>query len=573
MRIAVIDRERCKVKACGLLCKRTCPMVRTGKETIVVDEVEGKPVIVEDMCSGCGICTKKCPVEAIHIINLPEEVGEPIHQYGVNGFRLYNLPTPKEGVVGVVGANGVGKSTMMKILSGEIIPNLGGSNASWDEVLSKFKGKEIQAYLERLSRKEVKASYKPQHVDKIPKVVRGCVRSLLEKADECGRMNEYVEKLGLQNVLDADIRDLSGGELQRVAITASLIRDADIYLLDEPSSYLDVKERLKLAEVVRGIAEKGKYVFVIEHDLIVLDYLSDYVHVLYGVPGAYGVISGIKSVRVGINEYLTGFLKAENVRFREEIKFEVRPPKDRNEIKETIKYPELKKHYDRFKLSVEAGEIKIPTLLGILGKNAVGKTSFVKMLAGVIKPDNTELEIKVTVSYKPQYIEPPSAQVMSLGLNPELVSRFEIKHLLEKNMDELSGGELQKVAIVDCLTKKADLYLLDEPSAYLDVEERLRLGKQLRRFMDENKASVLVVDHDILLIDYLSDELMVFTGEGGEYGYGSTQKTLREGMNQFLRDMNVTFRRDEETKRPRANKPNSVKDREQKSSGQYYYLE
>jgi ATP-binding cassette, sub-family E, member 1 len=574
MRIAVIDRERCKVRTCGLVCKKCCPMVKTGKETIVEDEESGKPIIVEDMCSGCGICTKKCPHDAIQIINIVEEVGEPIHQYGANGFRLYNLPTPKEGVVGIVGANGIGKTTMMKILSGELKPNLGMEHAEWGEVVARFRGKEIQNYLEKLSRKEMKAVYKPQHVDKIPIHVKGKVRDVLEKSDTSGRMKDIVEKLDLTNALGGEMKELSGGELQRVALTACLAREADVYLIDEPSSYLDVRERINMAKVIREIAEQTKkYVFVIEHDLIVLDYLSDYVHVIYGASGAYGVISNIKSTRVGINEYLGGYLKSENVRFREEIKFDVRPPKDKKEIKERIEYPELKKHYDRFKLDVDGGVIEGPEMLGILGKNAIGKTTFVKMLAGVIEPDKCKLDLNLKVSYKPQYIEPQDALVVSLHPNPELVERFRIRHLMDRNINDLSGGELQKVAIVDCLSKSADLYLLDEPSAYLDVEERLKLSKHLKKFIEDNRKSILVVDHDIMLIDYLSDQLMVFSGEGGKHGHATAPMDLRSGMNKFLKDMNTTFRRDAETKRPRINKPDSVKDREQRNSGQYYYVE
>ncbi len=574
MRIAVIDRERCKVRICGLQCKKCCPMVKTGKETVIVDEESGKPIIVEDMCSGCGICVKKCPFDAIQIINIVEEVGEPIHQYGVNGFRLYNLPTPKEGVVGIVGANGIGKTTMMKILSGELKPNLGKEGADWVEVVDRFRGKEIQNYLEKLSRKELKAVYKPQHVDKIPVHVKGNVHSILEKSDTSGRMKDIVEKLDLKNALDANMKELSGGELQRVALAACLAREADVYLIDEPSSYLDVRERINMARVIREISEvTKKYVFVIEHDLIVLDYLSDYIHVIYGAPGAYGVISNIKSTRVGINEYLSGYLKSENVRFREEIRFDVRPPKDRKEIKEKIEYPELKKHYERFKLDVDGGTIEGPAILGILGKNAIGKTTFVKMLAGVIEPDNAKLDLNLKVSYKPQYIEAQDALVVSLHPDSELVERFRIRHLMDRNISDLSGGELQKVAIVDCLSKDADLYLLDEPSAYLDVEERLKLSKHLKKYIEDHRKSILVVDHDIMLIDYLSDQLMVFSGEGGKSGHATAPMDLRSGMNTFLKDMNTTFRRDAETKRPRINKPDSVKDREQRERGEYYYVE
>lgn len=121
--------------------------------------------------------------------------------------------------------------------------------------------------------------------------------------------------------MDRDIRVLSGGELQRFAIAAVAVQNSDVYMFDEPSSYLDVKQRLTAAAVIRQILETGdgdrRYVLVVEHDLAVLDYLSDYVCVLYGAAGAYGVVTMPLSVRVGINAFLAGFLPSENLRFRD----------------------------------------------------------------------------------------------------------------------------------------------------------------------------------------------------------------------------------------------------------------
>jgi len=569
MRIATIQRDHCRPEKCNFLCYRVCPMVRTGKETIVIDEELNKPIINEALCSGCGICVKKCPFEAITIVNLPEEMGDPVHQYGVNGFRLYNLPTPRDGVVGLVGANGIGKTTVIRILSGELRPNLG-EEAGWEEIVERFRGKEIQSYLEKLANGKIRAVYKPQYIDSIPRHVRGTVMEILKRGDETGNLDKIIEKLNLENSIHKKIKELSGGELQRVAIAACLTKDADVYLLDEPSSYLDVRERLNAARAIRDITDR--YVFVVEHDLIVLDYLSDYIHVMYGRPGVYGVVSNIKSVRVGINEYLDGFLSSENVRFREEIRFEVRPPGEKTEVNEILSYPALKKKYYRFKLSVDPGKIYAPEILGILGKNATGKTTFVRILAGDVKADNVNLDIKLDISYKPQYIKPRKTLVKSLRLKPELIEKFKLRHLMEKRVDELSGGELQKVAIAECLSKDVSIYLLDEPSAYLDVEERLELAKHIKKFAMEKKIAILIVEHDILLIDYLSDELMVFDGISGVNGHASRPLDLRSGMNEFLKKMDITFRRDPETGRPRANKAGSVKDREQRKKGEYYYV-
>ena len=572
MRIAVLNKDKCQPKACNHLCYRMCPKVKTGDETIVIDEETNKPIISEELCTGCGICVRKCPFGAIHIINLPDELEEPIHQYGINGFRLYNLPTPKKGIVGVIGSNGIGKTTMLRILSGELKPNLG-VDASWEKVIEKFKGKEVQSYLEKLSRDEIKASYKPQYVESIPNIVKGKVIEILEKDSELTseKFNELIENLNLKNSLNKDISDLSGGELQRVAIVACLRKDADIYLLDEPSSYLDVRERLNVARALRKISDK--FIFVVEHDLVVLDYLSDYVHVIYGKSSAYGIISSIKSTRVGINEYLNGFLRAENMQFREPIKFEIRAPKKKEKRKELASYPKLVKNFDNnFHLKADAGTLYKAEILGILGGNATGKTTFVKMLAGAIEPNNTKIDLHLKVSYKPQYIKLSDCYVLSLKIKEQFKKDLNISHLMDKQIKHLSGGELQRVAIANCLSQDASIYLLDEPSAYLDVEERLKMGKIIKGFADENEVSVLVVDHDVLLIDYLSDAIMVFFGEPGKTGNASEPQNLKNGMNKFLKEMNITFRRDPETGRPRANKSGSVKDREQKSKEEYYYI-
>ncbi|VVB52565.1 Trehalose/maltose import ATP-binding protein MalK [uncultured archaeon] len=572
MRIAVVDFERCRPKDCGnFLCVRVCPVLKAGVECIGENKETGKPFISEELCTGCGICPKKCPFQAITIINLPESIGDPVHRFGLNGFRLHNLPTPKEGIVGLVGANGIGKSTALKILSGELKPNLGflEGEVDWRRIIERFRGQEIQNYLEQLSAKNIKAVYKPQYVDSLPKHVKGKVRAILKKADEEGRMDSIVDQLDLGSALDKSMDELSGGELQRVAVAAALGRKSDVVLLDEPSSYLDVKERLKLARLVR--AQEGKNVFVVEHDLVVLDYLSDWVHVFFGEHGVYGIVSNSLGVRAGINEYLSGFLTSENMRFRQSIKFEVRPPKDSTHRVVRFEYPSMSKTYDGFSVDVGAGVIRAPEILGILGPNATGKTTFVKMLAGAVKPDGGEVDLGLSVSYKPQYIQPQDMPVAALRIKEDLKTLFGINYLLERNLTELSGGELQKVAVAECLSKQADVYLLDEPSAYLDIEERLKLAKHLKRFAYENATSIMVVDHDILLIDYLSDALLVFEGEAGVSGRAQAPLPPREGMNLFLKQMDVTFRRDPDTGRPRANKPGSVKDREQRAAGEYYY--
>jgi ATP-binding cassette subfamily E protein 1 len=556
--------------------------VRTGDETIVFED--SKPLITENLCVGCGICVRKCPFGAITITNLPEEMEAPVHRYGQNGFALYGLPIPMEGkVTGILGQNGIGKSTAISILSGILKPNLG-KNASWDEVLERFTGSALGDYLKKVADQGIKTAYKPQYVDRIPKSYSGPVRGLLDRTDERGALEGLVENLGLSRLMDREISGLSGGELQRVAIAATAARDAEFYFFDEISPYLDIHQRINVARILQNLAE-GKAVMVVEHDLALLDLLAEAVHLIYGTPGAYGVITRPKGVRIGINQYLKGNLPEENVRIRSEaIAFEVHAPRIEKDVPTLVDYDAFTKEYSSFTLKAEPGVIRSGEVVGILGPNGIGKSTYIKILAGVERPTTGNFDLKLKVSYKPQYLKAESDMTVQRLLREtthdfdssyyqsEILRPMGLEPFMDQNLTELSGGELQRVAITACLSREADIYLLDEPSAHLDVEQRMLAAKVMRRFAESTERSVLVVDHDIYLIDLLSERLIVFEGEPGVLGIAYPPYEMREGMNVFLKGIGITFRRDEETRRPRVNKPGSRLDRAQRDSGEYYYL-
>ncbi|MBW2971764.1 ribosome biogenesis/translation initiation ATPase RLI, partial [Candidatus Woesearchaeota archaeon] len=489
-RIAIVKRQECNPTGCGgYLCAKVCPINRKGEDCIKPDPVSAKALIDEALCIGCGICPNRCPFQAIDIINLPEELKkDPIHRYGKNGFALYSLPTPMFGkVVGVLGVNGIGKSTAIKIVAGVLRPNLGnkdGKEAGYNELISFFKGTEAQNFFEKVRDGQITAAYKPQSVDAIPKQAKGTVSELLRKADQKGILDKVVEELELSKVMDTDIKSISGGELQRVAIAATDMKKANLYVFDEPTSYLDIKQRIKVSKFIRELADPETAVLVIEHDLIILDYITDLVHIMYGKEGGFGVVSLPKTTRVGINVFLDGYLREENMRFREyPIKFAAKPPVQKEGKEEQCSWSGINKKFGRFTLSADEGHVHKNDVIGILGENGIGKTSFVKLLAEVDTPDSGKMEGKVTVSYKPQYLEGGDDLVMNaLGealdkYDAQIIRPLNIKPLLMKKLSELSGGELQRVAIALCLSRKADLYLFDEPSAYLDVEQRIRVSK------------------------------------------------------------------------------------------------
>ncbi len=586
MRIAVVHRDRCHPKKCGNECILYCPRVRTGDETVVIGE-EGSAVVSEELCVGCGICIKKCPFQAIDIVSLPEELTQPTHRYGRNGFALYGLPVPVRGkVTGLLGPNGIGKSTSVQILSGGLRPNLGefDREVPWKEILSRYTGTELFEYLRKVSEGRVKTATKPQYIDYIPKVFQGTVGDLLKTTDERGRLARYVEAFSLSPLMDRPIGSLSGGELQRVAICACLSREAEFYFLDEITPFLDIYQRMAAATLIRELAAE-RPIMIVEHDLAILDLLADTVHVAYGKPAVFGVITQPKGVRVGINQYLEGYLAEENMRFRDyPVTFESRLHGGRPELEPLTEILPMVKRYPGFTLEVGAGEIHRGEILGMVGPNGIGKTTLARLLAGEEKPDEGAVPSALTISYKPQYLKGDSELTVeeilrattnrfdSSFFQHEVLEPLALGPILASPAKTLSGGELQRLAIATTLSREADLYILDEPSAHLDVEQRVKLPRVIRNLAQERDAGVLVIDHDIYLIDIISEGLMVFSGEPGRNGIAEGPFSMREGMNRFLRTLGITFRRDR-SGRPRINKPGSFLDREQRANGEYYYSE
>ena len=242
MRVAVLIEELCKpnsnafayLQKYSAMCERECI------------QFEGdKCKILESACPVCLTRAKHCPDGAVKIINLPEELDTDLtHSYGQNAFRLFRLPSPRqEQIVGILGPNGIGKSTALNLLSGSFRPNLGeweNPSPEWENVISTFPRGELRDYLGLVAQGDIRIAVKPQYIDKLPKIFDGRVSDLLEKVDDRGEMEEYSELLGISHIIGRNMSALSGGELQRVAICATLLKQADVYFFDEPSSYLDI---------------------------------------------------------------------------------------------------------------------------------------------------------------------------------------------------------------------------------------------------------------------------------------------------------------------------------------------
>ena len=592
LRIAILNPDKCKPKKCHLECKKICPINKGGKLCVEVINTDKIARIAENLCIGCGLCVKKCPFNAIRIINLPKNLEkETTHRYGMNSFKLHRLPYPQlSQVLGLVGTNGIGKTTALLILSGELKPNFGRYDdpPDWNAILKHFKGSELYNYFKKYLDSDLSVTYKLQHVDAIKKNAKGTLRELFLKKDKKGdRTKEYTEALGLTQLMDRNIDTLSGGELQRFAIAFSCIQKSEVYMFDEPTSYLDVKQRLNAANAIRTLSDINNYIICVEHDLSVLDYLSDSICVLYGVPAAYGVVTLPYGVREGINVFLEGFIPTENMRFRDfSLSFKISDNTDivLSNKDRLYKYPKMSKTLGDFTLNVEGGEFSNCEIIVLLGENGTGKTTLVRMLSGDKKcpPNEKEFEIpELAISYKPQTIAPKYPGTVYELLQDKLKEVITHQSFMSEVVKPLGVNglfdnevqKLQRVALCLALGKKANVYLIDEPSAYLDSEQRIIAAKVMKRFVLNANKTAFVVEHDFIMATYMADRVIVYEGTPAVKTTATTPRPMIEGMNTFLKMMNITFRRDNETYRPRINKLNSVKDKEQKEKGVYFYYE
>jgi ATP-binding cassette, sub-family E, member 1 len=587
-RIAIIDPYKCKPDKCGKECIKICPVNRQGKICIDLEDFVPTPgeksrkiaSIAESLCTGCGLCVKMCPFSAIKIVNIPKGLKKDIaHRYGPNAFKLHKLPNIKSGqITGILGQNGLGKSTILNIFEQNIEMNLGNFEAdreSMDKaILKRFRGTDIQ----KIIANKIRTQLKPQNINRLRQDIT--VRDYLDIPVSTEETETNNEEYGdLTRLLDRSMLHISGGELQRVIIRKICTSDSDLYMFDEPTSFFDLKQRVEMANTIQDIVQSSKkYVLVVDHDVNILDYVSDQLVILYGARAAYGICATPLPIGQGINSYFEGYLQKDNVRFRK-VPFRFETPENTDDIfhdhTSLFSYDEIIHQLGDFELTLKPAEFSNHGITVLLGENGAGKTTFVNIVSDLSEKTNT------IVSTKSQYIDQSMRPYRSKSVRVflgdkifqspflEISKKLDIPNIMESRLRSLSGGELQKVMILKCVMQDADIYLFDEPSAFLDTETRIIVSKIIKDYFFEKSALVFVIDHDMLMTTYLADYAILFEGEPGSKMVANPPVPIKEGMNAYLENLGITMRVDQSSRR-RLNKLNSTKDREQKMNGEYY---
>lgn len=602
-RIAIVDQNRCKPQKCKRECIANCPPQSGGKEVITIVDIEDiRPTankeiqckkkiakIIEKQCIGCNICVKKCPFHAIRIVNLPfENKAEIIHRYTLNGFRLYRLPQLKKNMVtGIIGENGIGKSTLIQILSHQITPNFERFEESFTtkQIMSHFRGSVSYEYLKSLYSNELRIAIKPQRPASIPSIP---LHEFLSTMRE-----DLLQRLDLSPLLDTPVNRLSGGELQRVMCYQTLSTDADAYFFDEPSNYLDIKQRLEMVKLIRELVHPDKYIIVIDHDMSMVDVMADEIVILYGKPSAYGIVSQPMTTLEGINVYMDGYIPSENVRFRSE-EFNLKPAvelidQEQKEEKNmvpyeggTIVYPE-----SHFTLTIPSDRIRLHgSIHVIMGENGNGKSTFLTYIAKTLDvPISHKSQTLSIKKYEKDGTYPTVSELFYNKIHhaytdprffKEVVKPLEMEELLDRPLNQLSGGELQRVLTIVCLGTPASIYMIDEPSANLDIEKRMTMIKVLKRFILNHNKCAFIIEHDMMMAvafaqEYTSRILTIGKELKDDQRMCSLSPymTFQEGITSFLKSLDITMRISSHN-RPRLNKMDSQLDKEQKAANTYY---
>ena len=469
-------------------------------------------------------------------------------------FENLNMSIGEGQRVGLIAKNGTGKSTLLSIING---------NEGYDSG-------------DIIFRKGLRVGYLMQSPNFNPdeSVLDACFRTTIKEDDDRAerdakmlKAKQILTKLKIRN-LEQPMRELSGGQQKRVALANVLITEPDLLILDEPTNHLD----LEMIEWLEGFLSRGnKTLLMVTHDRFFLDRVCNIImelddQTIYTYRGNYSYYLEKRQER--IDNKRAEIARANNL-YRRELEWMRRQPQARGHkaryreeafadlervAKQRIEERQMRlrrsnvyigsKIFECQYVSKSFGnEQSSVTILkdfyynfaryekmGIVGNNGTGKSTFIKLLLGIEKPDSGKFDIGETVRFgyfsqeglqfneqqKVIDVVRDIAEYIDLGSGRHLTASQFLQHFLftpeqqHNFVYKLSGGERRKLYLCTVLMRNPNFLVLDEPTNDLDIQTLQILEEYLQDFA----GCVIVVSHDRYFMDKVVDHLLVFKGDG-----------------------------------------------------------
>ena len=469
-------------------------------------------------------------------------------------FENLNMSIGEGQRVGLIAKNGTGKSTLLSIING---------NEGYDSG-------------DIIFRKGLRVGYLMQSPNFNPdeSVLDACFRTTIKEEDDRAereakmlKAKQILTKLKIRN-LEQPMRELSGGQQKRVALANVLITEPDLLILDEPTNHLD----LEMIEWLEGFLSRGnKTLLMVTHDRFFLDRVCNIImelddQTIYTYRGNYSYYLEKRQER--IDNKRAEIARANNL-YRRELEWMRRQPQARGHkaryreeafadlervAKQRIEERQMRLHRSNVYIGSKIFECQYVSKsfgneqssvtilkdfyynfaryekMGIVGNNGTGKSTFIKLLLGIKKPDSGKFDIGETVRFgyfsqeglqfneqqKVIDVVRDIAEYIDLGSGRHLTASQFLQHFLftpeqqHNYVYKLSGGERRKLYLCTVLMRNPNFLVLDEPTNDLDIQTLQILEEYLQDFA----GCVIVVSHDRYFMDKVVDHLLVFKGDG-----------------------------------------------------------
>ena len=438
-----------------------------------------------------------------------------------------NLKIKKGECILLCGRSGCGKSTLLKLMNG-IIPEFYDGDISGSVMVNGMNTFTTQIY--KLSNNVGSVFQNPKTqfytTNTTDEIAFGLENYGIEREVINKRIGEVEKELHLENLMNKNIFNLSGGEKQKIAIASIYALNPEIFILDEPSSSLDIKSMKELSLTIKKLKSLGKTIIIAEHRLW---YLKDIVdRAIYLEDGKI------------IREYSMDEIEnlSEDERMRTGLRhsdYKAIERFDDFEISNKGTLLELKnlifKRNTKIILSIEDLKFCYGNIIGIVGENGIGKSTLAKIICGLYKEnkgkilkDDENLNIKSRLNESLLIMQEVNCQLFTDTVKDEIVltsnikdnnaldawlKNMELKNISERNPYTLSGGQKQRVIILSALLSDKKILFFDEPTSGLDYRNMKIVAKNINKVKEKDKL-ILIISHDVEFLELVCDRILNF---------------------------------------------------------------